>query len=114
MIWIAKLMSSRAFPVVLCVVALGVAGLSVYLKGRSDASHRIKIEQLQQANAGYEKQLALWRESYKEDQEAYAESQLQLLTLETKIEELTSYVDQDEAGDRECLDTDRLRNLWGP
>lgn len=91
-------------------IAGGVAFVTaVYVKGRTDASHKATVARLEQENAA-------WQRLYRNHQEQEAAQAAVVAEQEQKLQELRAYVDQLESADSPCLDefdTRRLQDIIG-
>lgn len=96
------------------LVLLTVVGV-IYGKGRLDASHKASLADLTFQLKVASHVAARERDARAVDLINYSAAEARLSVLDHEISELTTYANQLEDADRECLsgaDTDRLRLLW--
>lgn len=87
----------------------------IYGKGRLDASHAAELAQVTQSLDAAKAAIENEKAARQSDAILAAENAKRASALNTKIDELETYVDTLQDRDRECLsrdDTERLRDLW--
>lgn len=94
------------------LLALVGFGSGLYMKGRSDAFHKVEVAQLRVDKAALEARIELTNKLVKADAEQSAKDQAALEHYEGFTNELLNKL---EDAERVCLsgaDTDSLRSLW--